>query len=159
MTEKKGRVEALLFSSARWMSEDELSRLTRFHHDTIKQILKDLKEEYDKRESAVTMLHDRGKWKLTTKDQYFGDIKKIVGQTELTKTILETLSVIAFKYPIKQSDLIKIRTNKAYDHIKKFRQLGLVNAKRMGHTLELELSDEFYEYFNVHDKGKETKEE
>ena len=35
-------------------------------------------------------------------------VGKIVTETELSKTVTETLAVIAFKYPIKQSDLIKI---------------------------------------------------
>ena len=56
---------------------------------------------------------------------------------------------LVFKQPIKQSVIIKIRGNKSYDHIKKFRQLGLIVGKRTGHTLDLSLSEEFYEYFNV----------
>jgi len=67
----------------------------------------------------------------------------------------KTLAVIAYKQPIKQSVVIKIRGNKSYDHIKKFRDLGLVVAKKMGHTNELSLSEEFYEYFNVHEKEGE----
>jgi len=74
------------------------------------------------------------------------------GNTEFTKAEQETLAVIAYKQPIKQSVVIKIRGNKSYDHIKKFRELGLVIAKKDGHTNILNLSEEFYEYFNVHKK-------
>ena len=49
---------------------------------------------------------------------------------------------------------MKIRGNKAYDHIKKFVQLELIRKKRMGHTNEISLSDDFYDYFNVEDTGK-----
>ena len=45
--------------------------------------------------------------------------------------------------------IIKIRGNKAYDHVKKFVELGLLKKKKAGHTNELFLSDEFYEYFSV----------
>ena len=51
---------------------------------------------------------------------------------------------------MKQSVLVKIRGNKAYDHISKFVEMGLVTKKRMGHTAELTLAESFYEYFNVH---------
>ena len=71
------------------------------------------------------------------------------GNSEFTKAEQETLAIIAYKQPIKQSVVIRIRGNKSYDHIKKFRNLGLVATKQVGHTLELSLSEEFYEYFNV----------
>ena len=83
--------------------------------------------------------------------------KLATGSTEFTKAEQETLAIIAYKQPIKQSVIIKIRGNKSYDHIKKFRQLGLVIAKRIGHTLDLSLSEEFYEYFNVHNKEPKEK--
>ncbi len=50
---------------------------------------------------------------------------------------------------MKQSVLIKIRGNKAYEHISKFVQMGLITKKRMGHTAELRLSESFYDYFSV----------
>jgi chromosome segregation and condensation protein ScpB len=54
---------------------------------------------------------------------------------------------------MKQSVLIKIRGNKAYDHIKNFVGLGLVTKKRSGHTWDLSLHDSFYDYFHV-DQGE-----
>ena len=57
--------------------------------------------------------------------------------------------MIAFKQPAKQSVIIKIRGNKAYDHIKRFFELGLIRKKKTGHTYELSLSDEFYNYFSA----------
>ena len=80
--------------------------------------------------------------------------KLATGTAEFTKAEQETLAIIAYKQPIKQSVVVKIRGNKSYDHIKKFRELGLVVAKRVGRTNELSLSEEFYEYFNVHHKNK-----
>jgi len=71
------------------------------------------------------------------------------GSSEFSKAEQETLAIIAYKQPIKQSVIIKIRGNKAYDHIHKFRQIGLIKAKKEGHTNILTLSDEFYDYFNV----------
>ena len=68
------------------------------------------------------------------------------------------MAIIAFKQPVKQSVIIKIRGNKAYDHIKRFTELGLIKKKRMGHTYEISLSDEFYDYFNVSEQEITKKE-
>jgi len=78
--------------------------------------------------------------------------KLATGKAEFTKAEQETLAVIAYKQPLKQSVLIKIRGNKGYDHIRKFVELGLVIAKELGHTKELNLSEDFYDYFNVQNK-------
>jgi len=50
---------------------------------------------------------------------------------------------------MKQSVLVKIRGNKAYDHVKKFVDLGLITKKKIGHTSELYLTENFYDYFHL----------
>jgi segregation and condensation protein B len=75
------------------------------------------------------------------------------GSAEFSKAEQETLAIIAFKHPIKQSVIIKIRGNKAYDHIKKFMELGLIKKKKMGHTYDLSLTESFYDYFNVNNSN------
>ena len=45
--------------------------------------------------------------------------------------------------------MIKMRGNKAYDRVKKFSDLGLIRKKKEGHTYILELSEDFYNYFNI----------
>jgi chromosome segregation and condensation protein ScpB len=71
------------------------------------------------------------------------------GKSEFSKAEQETLGIIAFKQPIKQSVIIKIRGNKAYEHIQKFVDLNLIIKKKTGHTNELSLSDDFYDYFTL----------
>jgi len=80
--------------------------------------------------------------------------KLATGSSEFSKGEQETLAIIAYKQPIKQSVLIKIRGNKAYEHIRKYFEMGLINKKKSGHTSELTLSDSFYEYFSVN-RGEE----
>ena len=47
-----------------------------------------------------------------------------------------------------------MRGNKSYEHIKHFIAIGLVNSKKIGHTKELKLSDEFFDYFHLIKKEK-----
>ena len=88
-------------------------------------------------------------WKLTTREEYGNLVRKIVSETELTKSQMETLAVIAFKYPIKQSDLIKIRTNKAYDHLMELEKAGFITRQRYGRSKLIKLTDKFFEYFDL----------
>ncbi len=101
----------------------------------------------------IRIVERSNSYKMDVAPDYQFLINKLAtGNAEFTKAEQETLAIIAYKQPVKQSIVIKIRGNKAYDHIKKFRGLGLVTTKREGHTLILNLSEEFYEYFNVHNK-------
>ena len=94
-------------------------------------------------------------WKMDVGQEYSSIINKLAtGSAEFTKAEQETLAIIAYKQPIKQSVIIKIRGNKAYDHIKKFANLNLLKRKRIGHTNELSLADDFYDYFSVREGGE-----
>jgi len=94
---------------------------------------------------------------MDVQQEYSHVINKLAsGKSEFTKAEQETLAIIAFKQPIKQSVITKIRGNKSYDHVKKFSDLGLIKKKKEGHTHILTLSDDFYDYFSV--KNPETNE-
>jgi len=92
---------------------------------------------------------------MDIKPEYSYLVNKLAtGSSEFSKAEQETLAIIAFKQPIKQSIIIKIRGNKAYDHIKRFTELGLLKKKKTGHTYELKLNDDFYDYFNISEEQK-----
>ena len=145
----KGKLEAMLFSSGRKMSIEELSRLSNAKTDDIKNALVELKTEYDDKKSSMMLINEGDSWKLSVREQFLPLVRNIVTETELSKTIMETLAVIAFKYPIKQSELIKIRTNKAYDHLKELEQMGYITRQKHGRTNLIKLTQKFFEYFDL----------
>ncbi len=145
----KNKLEALLFSSGRKMGIEELSKLSNANPADIQNSLTELKKEYDEKDSSVMLVNEGNSWKLTVREQFLQLVQKIVTETELSKTVTETLAVIAFKYPIKQSDLIKIRTNKAYDHLKELQEMGYITRQKHGRTYLIKLTQKFFEYFDL----------
>ena len=148
-TSVKSKVEAVLFSTGRRASLDEMSKLCRSRKEDVIQALQDLKREYDEKQSSLMLVEEGDFWKFTVRDNFMPIIKKIVTETELSKTVLETLGVIAFKYPILQSDLIKIRTNKAYDHLTELELYGYISRQKHGRTNLIKLTDKFFKYFDL----------
>jgi segregation and condensation protein B len=147
------KVEAVLFISGRFLNMQELISLSDLNPLVIKESLDKLKERYEKSDSALEIIERTGLWKMDVGQEYTGIINKLAtGDAEFTKAEQETLALVAYKQPMKQSVLIKIRGNKAYDHVKKFADLNLIKKKKSGHTNILTLSDEFYDYFNVSEK-------
>ena len=156
------RLEAVFFVSGRFLNMQELVSLSDLNPVIIRNLIRRLQERYEKNDSAIEIVEKKTEegemWNMDVKREYHNVINKLAtGSSEFSKAEQETLAIIAFKQPIKQSVIIKIRGNKAYDHIKKFAELGLVKKKKTGHTSELSLSDEFYDYFSVNE-GSSMKE-
>lgn len=153
------KIEAILFISGRFLDIKDFITLSDLNPIIIKELLEELLQEYNKRDSALHIIKKEAAenvedsetlWKMDVKQEHSQLVNRLAGgNSEFTKAEQGTLALIAFKQPVKQSVIIKIRGNKAYDHIKKFSELGLIKKKRMGHTYELSLSDEFYNYFNI----------
>lgn len=147
------KVEAALFISGKFFGLQELVMLTDVNPLMLKELLRKLIEKYNKEDSAIEIVSKENMWKMDVRQEYVHMINKLAtGSAEFSKTEQETLAVIAYKQPVKQSVIIKIRGNKAYEHIKKFIEIGLVSAKKSGRTKELKLSDDFYEYFHLQKK-------
>lgn len=143
-------LEAIFFISGKFLSMQELVSLSDLNPIIIRELIEKLKKKYNKNDSAIEIIEKNGMWKMDVGQEYSLIINRLAsGNSEFSKAEQETLGVIAFKQPIKQSVIIKIRGNKAYDHIKKFNDLGLIKKKKTGHTYELSLSEDFYNYFNI----------
>ena len=151
-------VEAALFISARFLTLQDLVMLTDINPLMIRELLIKLIEKYNKEESAIEIIIKDNMWKMDVRQEYVHMINKLAtGNAEFSKAEQETLAVIAYKQPVKQSVIINIRGNKSYEHIKHFIEIGLVQSKRAGHTLELRLSDDFFEYFHLQKKEQDGK--
>jgi len=151
------KLEAVFFVSARFLNMQELISLTDLNPIILEELIEKLQEKYDSQDSAIEILEKNKMWKMDVRPQYYNIINKLAGgRSEFSKAEQETLGIIAFKQPIKQSVIIKIRGNKAYDHIKLFVDQGLIKKKKIGHTHELSLSDDFYDYFTFQEADRKS---
>lgn len=143
-------VEALLFASGKAMPEEQIALFTGIDKKKIKRTLKELKEDYDKRETSLKIFEDNKTWRMMVRDDYIPLVKKIISNAELSRATMETLAVIAFKYPkIQQSEVIHIRGTTAYDQIKELSELGFITRQKEGRSFTIRLTEKFFEYFDV----------
>ena len=155
--ESMKKVEAALFIAGRYLSIQELVTLTDVNPILLKKVLEDLSDKY--KDSGIELVQQSNLWKMDVAQEYIWMVNRLAtGSSEFSRAEQETLAVIAYKQPIKQSVIIKIRGNKAYDHIRDFVAMGLLAKKKTGHTYELSLSDTFYEYFHVNSADFMTEE-
>lgn len=149
----KKQIEALLFSAGRVISSDELAKFVGIKQkNSINEKTLELKEDYEKANSPIMIIEESDGWKMTVREKFLPLVRKINPHTELSKTIMETLAVVAWKSPVLQSTVIKIRTNKAYDHISELEDLGFIIKEKYGRSYMLKITQKFYEYFDLKDK-------
>jgi segregation and condensation protein B len=146
--ENTKKIEAALFIAGRFLSLQELITLTDVNPILLKKILSDLKDKYSP--SGIQIIERNGLFKMDVSEEHTEIVSKLAtGSSEFTKAEQETLAIVAYKQPMKQSVLIKIRGNKAYDHVKKYVQMNLIHKKKTGHTSELTLTENFFDYFHI----------
>ena len=142
------KLEAALFIAGKFLSVKELVALTDINPILLRKLLVDLSDGY--KGSGIEIVQKEDLWKMDVHADFSYMVNRLAtGSSEFSKAEQETLAIIAYKQPMKQSVLVKIRGNKAYEHIANFVSLGLVAKKKAGHTAELSLSELFYDYFNV----------
>jgi segregation and condensation protein B len=144
----KRNIEAILFAAGKALELKFIAELCNITPSQATKQLKELEKEYS--ENSVLMIFNQDTtWKMTVRQQYLDVVTKIVADTELSKSELETLSMIAFRSPALQSDIVKARGVVTYDHVAELTRLGFVIKERIGRSFIVKLTEKFYEYFEI----------
>jgi segregation and condensation protein B len=146
----KLQVEALLYAAGKTLSEEAIITLSKLEPRTVKRALHELQEEYASRDSALSIYNDPTGWKMMVRELYVPTVKNIVADTELSRACMETLAIIAYKYPkVLQSEVIDIRGSGAYEHMAELERLGFILRTREHRSYAVKLTDKFFSYFDV----------
>ena len=150
MTNDKKKKETILFTTGKFLEIEEISRLAEIKDlKYLKVLLEELKKEYNERETSLEIINENTKWRLNIKKDFLHLTEKLLTDTELDKPTQETLAVIAYKNPALQSEIVKIRGNTAYDHIKILKELDFITTEPSGKTRIIKLTNKFYDYFDI----------
>lgn len=156
--EDKKKVEAVLFTVGKFITIEEIAKACNIGSvGYIKQIIEELKKEYSTRETSLQIIQEGDKYKLNIRKEFGHLTNKLVSETEFDAPTTKTLAIIAYKQPMFQSEVIKIRGNKAYDHIKSLKEAQLITAEKSGRTRLLKLAPKFYDYFDVMENELKSK--
>jgi segregation and condensation protein B len=153
--DQKAKIEALLFAT-HGMTVDELVKRTGIPRRTVKQLLEELELEHLNDVRGIHVVQDGDVWKMSIKPEHTIHVKDLL-PPEFPKSLMKTLAIIAAKKPVKQSLIVKIRGNKAYAHVKKLLKLGFITAEVWGNTKILDLTQKFFDYFQLKENQVEDK--
>ncbi|HLD73109.1 MAG TPA: SMC-Scp complex subunit ScpB [Candidatus Nanoarchaeia archaeon] len=145
----KKKVEAVLFTVGKEITTERLASLSSLEIKEVENIMAELVSEYAQRDQALKIEARDKAWKLTVKDEFIPLVSGIVTSTEMEKPLMDTLAVIAWKYPIVQSDIIKLRGSGAYEHMRELTERGFIVKEKEGRTFKVKLTPKFFEYFDL----------
>ena len=145
----KNQVEAVLFAVGKQIKIEDIARMCNSNKENVQKALKELQEDYNKRDSAVMITNTDDIWKMSIKENFLSLVRNIVTETDLDVQTMETLALIAYSSPILQSDVIDKRNASAYDHIKVLMDLGFITRNKKGRTFVIRITEKFWEYFDI----------
>lgn len=150
MQHLKNLVEAALFIAAKPLTLEELKKVKGLDvvpNEELLGVLKSMEVDYDSH--GIKVSEDTGRFELRIKDEFIKHVEHLAPNRDFSRATLQTLSLIAYKSPVKQSEIIDIRGNRAYDHIKDLLEKSFIKSEAHGHTNILSITQKFLDYFNL----------
>ena len=154
--EVQGKIEGILFAMGESVAIKEIAEALGEDEKIIKEIIDEMKVYYASKERGIQIVTLEGNVQLRTKDEYYDDLIKIASAPKknvLSDSVLETLSIIAYKQPVTRMDVEKIRGVNSDFGINKLLEFGLIKElgrlDAPGKPLLFGTSEQFLRAFNV----------
>ncbi|MCX6803367.1 MAG: SMC-Scp complex subunit ScpB [Candidatus Diapherotrites archaeon] len=152
--EKEKIIEAALFMSPKPLTLEELNLIAKVNSriETL-AMMKDLMNFYNSRKSALEVVELPVGYQMRVKEEYEDEVAQFAQNSMFNRGVMKTLALIAYKQPVVQSSVVKLRNNKAYDHLKLLLDEGFIRKEPRGRSFVLTTTTKFIEYFGK-DFGK-----
>lgn len=162
MNEKKimAVIEAVLFAMGDSVELSKLSHVLEMPEDDIRETIAKMNDKYKKQDRGIYIVELEDSVQLCTKPElyeYLIKVAKAPRKVVLTDTLIETLSIIAYKQPVTRLEVEKIRgvsCDHAINRLIEFnliQELGRMDAP--GRPLLFGTTEEFLRTFGVKSLG------
>ena len=105
-------IEAILFTMGESVEISRLAAVLETDKKEVKEILEEMQKKYEAEERGITLMQFEDSVQLSTKPrlyEYLIKIAKTPRRMVLTDTVIETLSIIAYKQPVTRLEIERIR--------------------------------------------------
>lgn len=154
----KAQIEAALFLSEKPLKAQAVARIVNAEVNLVRQLIIELIHDYENRGGGLEVADDDG-YIIQVKDEYTNLVDEFV-PIDMPTALIRTLSAIAIKQPVAQSEVIKLRGAGAYDHIKDLIERELIQKREEGgRSPILSTTKKFQEYFRLSKDGKSFRQE
>lgn len=149
----KSRVEAVLFLTDKPLVAAVVAKLVNEDVQLVRQAIMQLIFDYEQRDCALEISDDDDGYMMQVKDQY-ANLANDLAPIDLPVAVIRTLSAIAIKQPVMQSEIVRIRGAGAYEHITTLLEKELITKREEGRSPLLTTTKKFQEYFRLSQDAK-----
>ena len=149
MEKKKARLEAALILSDEPLDNEQIADLLDLGSmGYVDMLVKEFKEELEEEHRGVELIETPQGYEMKVKKDHLEHVSHLAPHQDLSNGVLRTLSLIAYNSPVEQADVVEIRGNRTYNHVKSLEKRGFVSKEKDGRTAILNVTDQFLEYFD-----------
>lgn len=158
MSEKKmmAVIEAVLFALGESVELSKLNHVLEMPAEQIRELIAKMNENYEKEDRGIHIVELEDAVQLCTKPglyEYLIKVAKAPRKYALSDTLLETLSIIAYKQPVTRLEIEKIRGVSSEHALNKLLELNLIQElgrlDAPGRPLLFGTTEEFLRTFGV----------
>jgi segregation and condensation protein B len=154
----KAQIEAILFLTDKPIKAAAIARQVNQDVQVVRQALLELIHDYEDRDGGLEIANDDG-YAIQVRDEYASIIDDFAPM-DMPIALVRTLSAIALKQPVTQSEIIKIRGAGAYEHVKELMLRELIQKKEEGgRSPALSTTKKFQEYFRLSQDAKSLRQD
>ena len=116
----------------------------------VMKLAKTLVSDYKNRQTAIEILELEGeRFVMQLKSEYTGKVRKLATRPLLSAGPLKTLSYIAFRQPILQTQVVDVRGHHSYGHLKQLEDMELISREGAGKRRIIRTTQFFADFFGL----------
>ncbi|MBQ9278901.1 MAG: SMC-Scp complex subunit ScpB [Lachnospiraceae bacterium] len=152
----EGAIEAILFSMGEAVPIKELAKALEVDEPTLEKVLNNMMDKYEAEDRGIKLVKLEDSYQLCTKNEYYDVLSKLVNMPKkhtLTDTLMETLSIVAYKQPITRQEIEAIRGVSCVHAINKLVEYNLITEvgrlDAIGRPILFGTTEDFLRSFGV----------
>jgi len=144
-------IEAALYVAGRPLDLKTLASVLKTRSKKkVQRLAQQLIEAYRSRDTALEILPlEEGRYVLQLRAEYTPEVRRLALRPLLSVGPLRTLSYIAYRQPVPQTQVIDVRGQHVYDHLKQLEDLELITRERAGRSRIIRTTEFFADYFGL----------
>ncbi|MFQ5406107.1 MAG: SMC-Scp complex subunit ScpB [Candidatus Micrarchaeia archaeon] len=142
-------VEAALFVSNKQLNIAELAIVARCRVKKAKELVLNLREEYEKRDSSIFLEFEGDFARFQLKPEYLEAVSHLSKNVGLSRKAKKMLAFISSKGEILQSELKKYFRGEIYAYITELKEDGFLTSQKKGNTRLLKVTKKFHDHFQT----------
>lgn len=156
MNELKNKIEAILFVAGDIIGVKDIAKGLDVEISEVRKQIAILSDEYDKRDAGIKIIWVKDGVQMSSREKYYDSIDNVLAPlktSSLTRSAIETLSVIAYKQPITRTEVAEIRGVRSDYSINILKQRGLIEEAgrkdALGSPMMFATTELFLREFNI----------